>query len=151
MVAPNFFLNGERIPSLISNHYYWLELAEGHYRLTISRPLGVIHFQKPVVADFKVSAGQQYFLKYEEEKFRGSPDHNLGLLRAGPLIQMPVKQGLREIRTTQLKSPGLNFAAFTDAQGKLTEPKRKIVKQNYEEGEELALKKRFKLWNPLTW
>ncbi len=151
VVAPNFFLNGERIPSLISNHYYWLELAEGHYRLTISRPLGVIHFQKPVVADFKVSAGQQYFLKYEEEKFRGSPDHNLGLLRAGPLMQMPVKQGLREIRTTQLKSPGLNFAAFTDAQGKLTEPKRKIVKQNYEEGEELALKKRFKLWNPLTW
>lgn len=151
VMAPNFFLNSQRIPSLISNHYYWIELPQGQYRLTVSRPLGVVHFQKPLVADFQVQAGQEYFLKYEEEKFRGAPDTSLGLLHVGPIIQMPTQQGLREIRTTQLKSPGLNFVAMISDEGKIITPQRKITMPAYHERDELALKKRFKLWNPLTW
>lgn len=149
-VAPNFFLNGERIPSLINNHYYWMELPEGQYRITLSRPLGVLHFQKPKVVDFSVKSGQQYFLKYEEESFRGAPDENLGLLRVGPFMQMPTKQGLSEIRSTQLKSPGLNFVAVQDRKGRYSSEPQKI-ENDYKESDDLAIAKRFKLWNPLTW
>jgi hypothetical protein len=46
-IIPNNFLNGKKIPSLISNHYYWIELAEGDYKLSLSRPLTVFHFQNP--------------------------------------------------------------------------------------------------------
>ena len=37
IIPNNFFLNGKKIPSLISNHYYWIELAEGDYKLSLSR------------------------------------------------------------------------------------------------------------------
>ena len=78
IVAPSFFLNDKRIPSLISNHYYWIELAEGDYNLSLSRPLAVMHFQKPLSVNFTVKAGEQYFLKYEEEQFRGGPNGDAG-------------------------------------------------------------------------
>ncbi len=149
-VAPNFFLNGERIPSLINNHYYWLELPEGQYRLTLSRPLGVLHFQKPKVVDFSVKSGQQYFLKYEEESFRGAPEESLGLLHVGPFMQMPTKQGLAEIHSTQLKSPGMNFVAVQDKKGRYSDEPQKI-ENDYKESDDVAIAKRFKLWNPLTW
>lgn len=109
VIAPSFFLNGKRIPSLTNNRYYWIELPAGQYRLTLSRPLAVLHFQKPKVADFKVEAGQDYFLKYEEQKFRGKPDDSLGLLKVGPFIQMPTSQGLKEIKTTLLLRDGIRF------------------------------------------
>ena len=47
IVASSLFLNSERIPSLLNNHYYWVELPAGTYRLPSSRPLGIYHFQKP--------------------------------------------------------------------------------------------------------
>ena len=109
IIPMNFQLNGERIPSLLNNHYYWMELPAGKYRLSMSRPLTVAHFQKPQIADFKVEAGKTYYLKYEEQKFKGAPDESLGLLRVGPLMQMPIDQGRQEIRSTQLKTPSLSF------------------------------------------
>ncbi len=158
VIAPNFFLNGERIPSLRSNHYYWMELPAGTYRLTTSRPLTVFHFQKPKVADFTVEAGKTYYLKYEEQEFRGSPDPALGLLKVGPFMQMPTKQGLDEIRATQLKTPGLSFVQYEDdvqnaflSEDIHGEKYQEVKKDQISEKEVPLLTKPFKLWNPLTW
>lgn len=156
IVAPNFFLNDQRIPSLLDNHYYWIELPAGTYRLNISRPVAVIHFQKGTAVDFSVEAGKSYFLKYEEQKFRGTPNNADGLLKAGPLMQMPTEQGLREISSTTLRTPGYSFvkrapvdqpelAAFN---GKAPD---KVNQKQLEQKKQLHLDKPFKLWNPLTW
>ena len=151
IIPTNFFLNGKRIPSLISNHYYWIELAEGDYKLSLSRPLTVLHFQKPKNAYFSVEAGGQYFVKYEEEKFRGGANGEAGLLRVGPLMQMPTRQALKEISMTQLKSPGLNFVAEVTADGRVIKPKEKIKGEAYEVSDDVHLTRPFKLWNPMTW
>lgn len=151
IIAPSFFLNGKRIPSLISNHYYWIELAEGDYQLSISRPLTVMHFQKPLVASFSVKAGQQYFLKYEEEQFRGGPNGSEDLLRVGPLMQMPTKQALREIGMTQLKTPGLNYVAVIQPNGTLQKSKEKIKNKEYKASDDVRLTEPFKIYDPRTW
>ena len=64
IAAANLFINGHRIPSLLHNHYYWVELPAGTYRLSVSRPLAGMHFQKPKYLDFTVDASQTYFIKY---------------------------------------------------------------------------------------
>lgn len=157
IVAPNFFLNDQRIPSLLNNHYYWVELPAGDYRLTLSRPIGVLHFQKPKVVDFKVEKGQTYYLKYEEQQFRGAPDQSLGLLHVGPIMQMPTKQGLQEIRTTQLKTAGISFVKYPKQSNlalneNIHENKfRSVKKSQLSDQDDVMLKKPFKLWNPLTW
>ncbi len=51
IAAINLFVNGKRIPSLLHNHYYWIELPAGTYRLSASRPLLGIHFQEPKYID----------------------------------------------------------------------------------------------------
>ena len=117
----------------------------------MSRPLGVLHFQKPKVAYFNVEAGGQYFVKYEEEKFRGGPNGEAGLLRVGPLMQMPTRQGLKEIAMTQLKSPGLNFVGEVTAEGRVIKPKEKIKGEDYQASDDAHLTEPFKIWNPLTW
>ncbi len=151
IIPTNFFLNGKRIPSLISNHYYWVELAPGDYKLSMSRPLAVFHFQKPKIAYFTVEEGGQYFVKYEEEKFRGGPNGEAGLLRVGPLMQMPTRQALKEIALTQLKTPGLNFVAEVTADGRVIKPKEKIKGEAYKVSDDVHLEQPFKLWNPTTW
>ncbi|NHB56509.1 DUF2846 domain-containing protein [Acinetobacter sp. 194] len=151
IIAPSFFLNGKKIPSLMSNHHYWLELAEGDYKLSISRPLAVMHFQKPIVAYFSVKAGQQYFVKYEEEKFRGEPNGNENLLKVGPLMQMPTKQALKEIGMTQLKSPGLNYVAEVLPDGRLKKSKEKIDSGKYRASDDVRLAQPFKIYDPRTW
>jgi hypothetical protein len=67
IAAANIFINGNRIPSLLNNHYYWVELPAGTYRISTSRPLTVFHFQEPKYIDLTVDAGQSYYLKYDEE------------------------------------------------------------------------------------
>ncbi|OTG64717.1 DUF2846 domain-containing protein [Acinetobacter silvestris] len=151
IIASNFFLNGKRVPSLISNHYYWVELAEGDYKLSLSRPLAVLHFQKPKVAYLSVKSGEQYFIKYEEEQFRGGPNGEAGLLRVGPLMQMPTRQALKEIGMTQLKTPGLNFVAEVTPEGRVIKPKQEINSGVYHASDDAHLSTPFKLWNPLTW
>ena len=151
IVAPSFFLNGKKIPSLISNHHYWIELAEGDYRLSISRPLAVVHFQKPLAANFSVKAGEQYFLKYEEEQFRGGPNGDADLLRVGPLMQMPTRQALKEIGMTQLKSPGLNYVAQVTPQGRVIKSSEKIDSGKYKASDDVRLTRPFKIYDPRTW
>lgn len=151
IIAPSFFLNGKRIPSLISNHYYWIELAEGDYNLSLSRPLTVMHFQKPLSANFSVKAGEQYFLKYEEEQFRGGPNGDAGLLRVGPLMQMPTRQALKEIGMTQLKSPGMNYVAQVTASGEVIKSSEKIDSGKYKAGDDVHMKQSFKIYDPRTW
>ncbi|MFX7567126.1 DUF2846 domain-containing protein, partial [Acinetobacter baumannii] len=63
IAAINLFVNGKRIPSLLHNHYYWIELPAGTYRLSASRPLLGIHFQEPKYIDITVEAGTSYYLK----------------------------------------------------------------------------------------
>lgn len=157
IVAPNFYLNGERIPSLLNNHYYWIELPAGTYRLTTSRPVGVAHFQKPKVTDFVVESGKTYYLKYEEQKFKGSPDPALGLLKSGPFMQMPTKQGQSEIRSTQLKSPGISFVKYDDLNANLVEENvhqlkyENVGKDQLSDKAQPVLKKPFSLVDPRTW
>lgn len=145
IVASSLFINSERIPSLLNNHYYWVELPAGTYRISTSRPVGVQHFQKPKYLDFNVQAGQSYFIKYDEE--------NLTTRReiSGPLILMPEKTGLNEIAYTQLKSESYNFVALDQNSGKVRKKVQKLKPAKYDPAEDVQLTKPFKLWNPLTW
>lgn len=145
IVASSLFINSERIPSLLNNHYYWVELPAGTYRISTSRPVGVQHFQKPKYLDFTVQAGQSYFIKYDEE--------NLTTRRevSGPLILMPEKTGLNEIAYTQLKSESYNFVALDQNSGKLRKKAQKLKPAKYDPAEDVQLTQPFKIWNPLTW
>ncbi|MGC3819646.1 DUF2846 domain-containing protein [Acinetobacter sp. G11] len=145
IVASSLFINSERIPSLLNNHYYWVELPAGTYRISTSRPVGVQHFQKPKYLDFTVQAGQSYFIKYDEE--------NLSTRRevSGPLIMVPEKIGLNEIAYTQLKSESYNFVALDQKSGKLRKKAQKLKPAKYDPAEDVQLTKPFKIWNPLTW
>ncbi|WP_166169322.1 DUF2846 domain-containing protein [Acinetobacter sp. SA01] len=145
IVASSLFINSERIPSLLNNHYYWVELPAGTYRISASRPVGVQHFQKPKYLDFTVQAGQSYFIKYDEE--------NLTTRRevSGPLILMPEKTGLNEIAYTQLKSESYNFVALDQNSGKLRKKAQKLKPAKYDPAEDVQLTQPFKIWNPLTW
>ena len=126
-------------------------MAEGDYRLSISRPLTVVHFQKPLAANFTVKAGEQYFLKYEEEQFRGGPNGDADLLRVGPLMQMPTRQALKEIGMTQLKSPGLNYVAQVSPVGKVIKTSEKIDIGKYKASDDVRLTQPFKIYDPRTW
>ena len=145
IVASSVFINSERIPSLLNNHYYWMELPAGTYRLSSSRPLGTQHFQKPKYLDFTVEAGQSYFIKYDEE--------NLSTRRevSGPLMIVPEKAGLNEIAFTQLKSESLNFVAQDQNTGKVRKKAQKIKPEKYEMATEVQLTQPFKIWDPRTW
>ncbi|UDM37814.1 DUF2846 domain-containing protein [Acinetobacter haemolyticus] len=145
IVASSLFINSERIPSLLNNHYYWVELPVGTYRISTSRPVGVQHFQKPKYLDFTVQAGQSYFIKYDEE--------NLTTRRevSGPLILMPEKTGLNEIAYTQLKSASYNFVALDQNSGKVRKKAQKMKPAKYDPAEDVQLTQPFKIWNPLTW
>ncbi|XID74474.1 hypothetical protein ACF3NA_08030 [Alkanindiges sp. WGS2144] len=95
-------------------------------------------------------------MRYEEQKFRGSPNNSENLLKAGPLMQMPTEQGLREISATTLKTPGLSFVKRQQpAQAELAlfngQQPHKVDKSHLAEKQQLHLAKPFKLWNPLTW
>ena len=98
-----------------------------------------------------ILAGQQYFVKYEEEQFRGGPNGDASLLRVGPLMQMPTRQGLKEIGMTQLKTPGLNFVGELDSQRELVKGSEKIDSGKYHASDDVHTTVLFKLWNPLTW
>lgn len=111
----------------------------------------MLHFQKPLSAHFSVKAGQQYFLKYEEEQFRGGPNGDADLLRVGPLMQMPTRQALKEIGMTQLKSPGLNYVAQVTPTGNILKSSEKIDSGKYKASDDVRMKQPFKLWNPMTW
>ena len=165
ILPASIFLNDVRLPSLLDNHYYWLELKPGIYRMKISRPLGFIYFQKGTVADFTVEEGKTYYLRYDEENFRGHPDPALGLLNAGPLNQMPEQDAIPEIRSTTLKTPGYSFVEDTDKAVKIS--KQDIAKGDYpsfngqvgkpvpkarmEKKTDVALGTIVRWWNPFTW
>ncbi len=164
ILAASIFLNDVRLPSLLDNSYYWLEMKPGTYRMRISRPLGFIYFQKGTVADFEVEAGKTYYLRYDEQNFRGHPDPALGLLSAGPLNQMPTKDALAEIRTTTLKTPGYSFVDDPDKPVFETEDTTKgdypsfngqegkpVPKARLEEKQDVALGIPVRWWNPFTW
>ena len=157
IITPNLYLNTERIPSLRSGHYYWVELPAGAYRLAVRRPLGTINFQKGTVLDFQVQAGQTYYLRYDEQNFRSKPDKTLGLLQKGPISQMPTQQGLSEIAMTHLNTAGYAFVDNPDlaAQSQLPASNNKVPdavqRDRLTEREPAILGVPFKLWNPLTW
>lgn len=145
IVATSFFINKQRIPSLLNNHYYWVELAAGDYRLSTSRPLGVLHFQKPKYLDFHVDAGQTYFIKYDEENLSTKKEIS------GPLMLVPTEVGRSEIAFTQMKSDSYNFIAEDQNSGKLRKKAQKIAEADYDPRQDVQLTRPFKIWNPLTW
>ena len=165
ILPASIFLNDVRLPSLLNNHYYWLELKPGTYRMRISRPLGFIYFQKGTVADFQVEEGKTYYLRYDEENFRGHPDPALGLLNVGPLNQLPEYDAIPEIRSTTLKTPGYSFVDDPDKAVKIA--KQDVAKGDYpsfngkegkpipnarmEEKKDVALGPKVIWWNPITW
>ena len=143
IAAANIFVNGKRIPSLLNNHYYWLELPTGTYRISTSRPLTVFHFQEPKYIDMTVEAGQTYYLKYDEENSARKE-------RSGPFLMMQEKVGRNEISFTRLKSSSYNFIA-QDVSGKIRHKPQELKPARYDEKSDVLLVKPFKLWNPLTW
>ena len=145
IVASSLFINSERIPSLLNNHYYWIELPAGTYRLSSSRPLGAQHFQKPKYLDFTVEAGQSYFIKYDEEKLSTRREVS------GPLMIVPEKAGLNEIAFTQLKSESFNFVAQDQNTGQVRKKAQKLKPGKYDPAGDVQLTTPFKLWNPMTW
>ena len=145
IVASSLFINAERIPSLLNNHYYWIELPAGTYRLSSSRPLGVQHFQKPKYLDFTVEAAQSYFIKYDEENL--TTRHEI----AGPLTLMSEKIGLNEIAFTQWKSDSFNFVVQNQRSGKVRKKAQKLKAAKYDSSADVQLTQSFKLWDPRTW
>lgn len=145
IVAASMFINKHRIPSLLHNHYYWVELAPGAYRLSVSRPLGALHFQKPKYLDFQVQAGQSYFIKYDEENLSTRKEVS------GPLMLMPASTAQQEIAFTQLKTESYNFVAEDQTTGKLRKKPQKIKHEKYDPAEDVHLTQPFKLWDPRTW
>ncbi|MPW43437.1 DUF2846 domain-containing protein [Acinetobacter guerrae] len=143
IAAANIFINGKRIPSLLNNHYYWLELPAGTYRISTSRPLTVFHFQEPKYIDMTVGAGQSYYLKYDEE----NPARKE---RTGPFLIMQEKMGRNEIAFTRLKSSSYNFVA-QDTSGKIRHKPQELKPAKYDEKSDVLLVKPFKIWNPMTW
>ena len=165
IIANSIFLNDVRLPSLLDNHYYWLEMNPGVYRLKISRPIGPIYFQKGTVADFQVEAGKTYYLRYDEQNFRGHPDESLGLLSADPIYQMPEKDALAEIRYTTLKTPGYSFVDDPDKPVKIAKQPvetgdfasfngqagKPVPTARLEQKEGVQLGPKVTWWNPFTW
>ncbi len=165
ILPASIFLNDVRLPSLLNNHYYWLELKPGTYRMKISRPLGFLYFQKGTVADFQVEEGKTYYLRYDEENFRGHPDPALGLLNVGPLNQLPEYVAIPEIRTTTLKTPGYSFVDDPDKAVKIAsqdvakgdyasfngQEGKPVPKARMQEKTDVALGPKVRWWNPITW
>ena len=145
IVAASLFLNQEHIPSLLHNHYYWVEVPAGRYRLATSRPIGAMHFQKIKYLDFTVEAGQSYFIKYDEENVKTRRE------ASGPLIPVSQEIGLSEIAFTQHKSKSLNFVAEDPLTGKVRNKPQKIKPQDYDMAQDVHLVQPFKLWDPRTW
>jgi hypothetical protein len=145
IVASSLFINKYRIPSLLNNHYYWLELPAGTYRLSSSRPLGIQHFQKPKYLDFSVEAGKSYYVKYDEENLNTRQEVS------GPLILVPNQVGQHEIAFTQLKSSSYNFVAQDQQTGALRHKAQKIKAEQYDAGSDVQLMQPFKLWDIRTW
>ncbi|ANF81020.1 hypothetical protein A3K93_01650 [Acinetobacter sp. NCu2D-2] len=145
IVAASLFINQERIPSLLNNHHYWLEIPAGTYRLSTSRPLGALHFQKPKYVDFTVQAGESYFIKYDEENIgtRYTP--------TGPLILVPKSVAMTEIAFTEQKSDSFNFVAEDQHTGKVRKKAQKLKEPDYDPKQDVQLTTPFKLWNPMTW
>lgn len=145
IVAASIFINQHRIPSLLNNHYYWVELPAGSYRLSTSRPLGAQHFQKPKYIDFTVQAGESYFIKYDEENI------NTRYTQTGPLMLMPHNVGLNEIAFTEQKSDSYNFVAVDQQTGKVRKKAQTLPEPDYDPKQDVQLTTPFKIWNPLTW
>lgn len=145
IVASSLFINQQRIPSLLHNHYYWIELAPGAYRLSTSRPLGALHFQKPKYLDFEVQAGESYFVKYDEENI------STRRTQTGPLMLVPEMNALQEIAFTQWKSESYNFVAEDQKTGQVRKKAQKMHEAKYDPSEDVQLTKPFKLWDPRTW
>lgn len=72
-------------------------------------------------------------------------------------MQMPTKQGLQEIRTTQLKTPGMSFVKYGEMSGAVLAENihgdtfHSVKKDQLSDKVQPVLQKPFKLWNPLTW
>ena len=143
IAAANIFINGKRIPSLLNNHYYWVELPQGSYRISTSRPLLVFHFQEPKFIDLQVQAGQVYYLKYDEE----NPNRKQ---KTGPFMMMQNEIAENEIAYTRLKSSSYNFVA-QDTSGHIRKKVQELKPKPYDQASEVVLVKPFKIWNPLTW
>ena len=144
IAAANLFINNHRIPSLLSNHYYWIEVPAGTYRLSMSRPLTGLHFQKPKYVDITVLGGQEYYVKYDEENRISRRE------KTGPWMLMDNQLGLKEINRTQLKSSSYSFVA-TDANGKTRSKPVQVKAPEFNPDQELSLQRPFKIWNPMTW
>lgn len=156
IIAPSFFINGVRIPTLRSGAYYWIELPAGSYRLTIRRPIGPVYFEKGTVADFVVKTGQNYYLRYDEENFRAKPDPALNLLQTGPVTQMPEQAALKELQFTALKSPGQQFGLQPEVAralppGVTGQNGYGVKRMQLRDSREVVVGVPFKWYNPLTW
>ncbi len=157
ILAPNFFLNTMRLPSLINSHYYWLELPAGEYRLLTRRPIGVVNFQKGHTLDFKVEAGKTYYLRYDEERTRPKPDDSLGLISSGPFQQVTRSIAMEDLRSATLNTPGYSFVANPDLARNTSlpsfngQPLRPVASARVTEKTKVVVGVPLKLWNPLTW
>lgn len=145
IVAASIFINQHRIPSLLNNHHYWIEVPAGSYRLSTSRPLGAQHFQKPKYVDFSVQAGESYFIKYDEENI--ATRHTT----SGPWQIMPKEVGVNEIAFTEQKSDSYNFVAEDQNTGKIRKKAQKLHEPDYDPKQDVQLTIPFKLWDPRTW
>lgn len=157
VMPASIFLNGQRIRSLINNHYYWIEIPAGTYRMAIRRPLPPVYFQKGTLLDFQVEAGKTYYLKYAEEYHIAPPDKSLGLLFKRPIMQMPEKLALKELSGTRLKTQGYTFIdnpnfvtgyQLAPANGK---PMSLVKSDRVSKNINNQVKVKFKYYNPITW
>ncbi|TDT44247.1 uncharacterized protein DUF2846 [Halospina denitrificans] len=116
IMAPSFYVDDNHYFNLRANGYTWLVILAGQREFDIRRPFngieGVEHmgpitliFDHILDTEFKVEAGETYYLRYSEvddpeSTYKGLPEGHP--LSKGPARLVPEETALPEIRETRL-------------------------------------------------
>ena len=155
IIAPSLFLNGRRLHGLRNNAYFWVELQAGEYEFAGRRPVGPVYLGYIFKTKLKVEGGKQYYFRYDEEGFRVPPDKKLGLLRLGPMNQMPEEMAMKEIRLTRLDRPGYAFATASQQRWKpfdlYADGEHPVPEARLQMQKDVRIGRIPVWWHPLSW
>ncbi|HEX5278009.1 MAG TPA: DUF2846 domain-containing protein [Fluviicoccus sp.] len=155
VIAPSIFLNGRRLHGLRNNAYFWMELPAGEYEFAGRRPVGPVYLGFIFKTTLKVEGGKSYYFRYDEEGYRFRPDQSSGLVKVGPLSQLPEAMALKEIRETQLDRPGYSFATLAQQRWKpfnlYQTGEHPVPTERIQMQKDVSIAKKAIWWNPLTW
>lgn len=112
--APSFFVDGTKVFGIKSGSYTWLELPAGTFTFSAKRPFVVLFIKTIFKLPLKVEGGNNYYLRYSEDKPFDYVAENLNpddFMRDGFLQQVPESVALAEIASLKLDHEGVYFTA----------------------------------------